>query len=70
MNGYGLYVWLSFGTVILACSILYYQTRKTLQKYETEFSVELEKLSSKKQLTILQKSKIANRILASQNKMV
>jgi heme exporter protein CcmD len=70
MNGYGLYVWSSFGIVIFACSILYYKTRKTLKKYENEFLVELQKLSSKKQLTISQKSKIANYILASQNKVV
>ena len=70
MNGYGLYVWLSFGIVIFFFFLLYYKTRKTLKKYETEFLVELEKLVSKKELTVSQKSKVANQVLASQNKMV
>ena len=45
MNGYGLYVWMSFAITILACSILYYKTYKTLKKYEKDFAKELNSLS-------------------------
>ena len=31
MNGYGLFVWLSFSITILTCAIVYYKTRKTLK---------------------------------------
>ena len=37
MNGYGLFVWLSFAITFLACAIIYYKTNKTLKKYEKEF---------------------------------
>ena len=46
MNGYGIYVTLSFGITTLACLIIYLKTLKTLKKYEREFSVELQKLGS------------------------
>jgi heme exporter protein CcmD len=39
MNGYGLYVWLSFGIVFISCAVVYYRTKRTLKKYEQEFLV-------------------------------
>ncbi len=68
MNGYGLFVWLSFGITITTCLIFYLKTRKTGKKYETEFAAELNNLSSKEKEFALQKSKIANQVLVSQNK--
>ena len=41
MNGYGLFVWSSFLITFLACTFVYYKTRKTLKKYEREFAKEL-----------------------------
>ena len=70
MNGYGLYVWLSFGITTIACLAVYLKTRKTLKKYENEFAAELKKLSAADKKAILQKSKIANQILVSQNKTI
>ena len=66
MNGYGLFVWLSFGITMIACLGLYFRTRKTLKKYEQEFKVELEKFSEEEKEAILAKSKIANQVLISQ----
>ncbi len=68
MNGYGIYVWTSFAITFLACSIVYYKTRKTLQKYEKEFVKELEELSSEQKKTVLENSKIASKVLSSYNK--
>ena len=68
MNGYGIYVWTSFAITFLACSIVYYKTRKTLQKYEKEFVKELEELSSEQKKTVLESSKIASKVLSSYNK--
>ncbi len=68
MNGYGVYVWTSFAITFLACSIVYYKTRKTLQKYEKEFVKELEELSSEQKKTVLESSKIASKVLSSYNK--
>ena len=64
MNGYGLFVWLSFGVVLISCAILYLKTRKTLKKYEKEFLSELKTLSIEERKAILEKSKITNQILA------
>ena len=68
MNGYGLFVWLSFAITILACTILYYKTYKTLKKYEKDFAKELSKLSAPKRKLVLEKSKVASQVLASYNK--
>jgi|TARA_B100000780_G_scaffold251927_1_gene198784 heme exporter protein D len=65
MNGYGLFVWLSFGTALISCSIVYYKTKKTLKKYEKEFLAELETLSATKKKSVLEKSKITAQILAT-----
>ncbi len=70
MNGYGLYVWLSFSITIFACIIVYYKTYKTLKKYEKEFAKELEKLSVNQKKIVLKKSKIASQVLASYNRSI
>tara|TARA_Y100000816_G_scaffold289429_1_gene275867 strand:- start:428 stop:661 length:234 start_codon:yes stop_codon:yes gene_type:complete len=70
MNGYGIFVWLSFAITFLICAIVYYKTHKTLKKYEQEFAKELEKLSSEKKKIVLEKSKVASKILSSYNKTI
>ena len=69
MNGYGLYVWLSFSTVIISCAIVYYKTKKTLKKYEKEFLAELESLSKEEKNKALKTSKVAQQILAANSKI-
>tara|TARA_B100001996_G_C18168673_1_gene403545 strand:+ start:272 stop:505 length:234 start_codon:yes stop_codon:yes gene_type:complete len=64
MNGYGLFVWLSFGIVLISCAAVYLKTKKTLRKYEKEFFMELENLSEAERKIVLEKSKITNQILA------
>ena len=32
MNGYGLYIWLSFSIVLISCVAVYLKTKKTLKK--------------------------------------
>ena len=68
MNGYGIFVWLSFFITFLVCGILYYKTYRTLKKYEKEFAKELNKLSDLEKKRVLEKSKIASQIFASYNK--
>jgi len=68
MNGYGIFVWLSFGVTAGACLTMYLKTKKTLRKYESEFAAELEKLSNEEKQAVIEKSKIATQVLASQNK--
>ena len=68
MNGYGLFVWLSFAITFLACGILYYKTYKTLKKYEKDFAKELSQLSEVERKLVLEKSKVASQFLASYNK--
>ncbi len=69
MNGYGFFVWSSFGLVIVSCLMLYLKTRKTLKKYEKEFIQELESLPEIKKKDVLVKSKIANNILVENSKI-
>ena len=69
MNGYGLYVWLSFSIVFISCAIVYYKTKKTLKKYEEEFLAELETLSIEDRDKALKTSKVAQQILASKSKI-
>ena len=69
MGGYGFYVWSSFLIVFTFCSLLFYKTRKTLKKYEKEFLNELNKLSESERKKILQKSKVANQVLAASSKL-
>jgi len=70
MEGYGLYVWLSFGITALTCAIIYYKTFKTLKKYEKDFAEDLYKLSETERKLVAEKSKIASQILASYNKSI
>ena len=70
MNGYGLFVWLSFAVTFLACAMIYYKTYKTLKKYEKDFAKELEKLSESERKLVLEKSKVASQFLASYNKSI
>ncbi len=70
MNGYGLFVWLSFAITFLACAILYYKTYKTLKKYEKDFAKQLEQLSVLERKLVLEKSKVASQVLASYNKSI
>ena len=68
MNGYGLFVWLSFGIVLVSCAALYLKTKRTLKKYEREFVAELENLSAAERKAVLEKSKITNQILATNSR--
>ena len=70
MNGYGLYVWLSFAITFLACGFVYYKTYKTLKKYEKDFAKELSQLSETERKLVLEKSKVASQFLASYNKSI
>ena len=70
MNGYGLFVWLSFAITFLACAMIYYKTYKTLKKYEKDFAKELEQLSVSERKLVLEKSKVASQVLASYNKSI
>ena len=70
MNGYGLFVWLSFSITFLACGIVYYKTYKTLKKYEKDFAKELDQLSESERKLVLEKSKVASQVLASYNKSI
>ena len=70
MNGYGLFVWLSFGITFLACGMLYYRTYKTLKKYEKDFAKELDQLSEAERKLVLEKSKVASQFLATYNKSI
>ena len=68
MNGYGLYVWLSFSIVFISCAAVYLKTKKTLKKYEKDFLIELETLSTEKKNKVLKTSKVAQQILAANSK--
>ena len=68
MNGYGLYVWLSFIIVFISCAFVYLKTKKTLKKYEQEFLSELQALNVEEKNKALENSKIAQQILATSSK--
>ena len=68
MNGSGLFIWLSFTVSFIACSILYFKTRKPLKKYEKEYANEIHKLAQVEKEAISKKSKIAHKVLSSQSK--
>ena len=69
MNGYGLYVWLSFSVVIFSCGVVYYKTIKTLKKYEKDFLIEFDALSTERKNKALKTSKVAQQILAANSKI-
>ncbi len=68
MNGYGLFVWLSFGIVLISCLALYLKTRRTLRKHEREFLAEFRVLSESNKKAVLEKSRIVNQILATNSR--
>ena len=70
MNGYGLYVWLSFAITFLACGIIYYKTYKTLKRYEKDFVKEFDQLPESEKELVLSKSKVASQVLATYNKSI
>ena len=70
MNGYGLFVWLSFVITILTCTLVYYKTKKTLKKYEKNFANELNKLSEQQRKVVLENSKVATQVIASYHKSI
>ena len=49
MNGYGFFVWLSFGVTIIVCASFYYKTYKTLKKHEKDFAEELKNSQNQKE---------------------
>ena len=65
MDGYGLYVWLSFGIVFISCAVVYFKTKKTLKKYEQEFLAELHTLTLEEKNKALENSEVAQQILAT-----
>ena len=69
MNGYGLYVWLSFSVVFISCAVFYLRTKKTLKKYEQEFLQELQALTIEEKNKALETSKVAQLILATSSKV-
>ena len=69
MNGYGLYVWLSFSIVFISCAVVYFKTKKTLKKYENEFLAELQNLTSEEKNKALENSKVVRQILATSSKV-
>ena len=69
MNGYGLYVWLSFGIVFISCAVVYLKTKRTLKKYEQEFLAELKALTLEEKNKALENSKVAQQILATSSKI-
>ena len=69
MNGYGLYVWLSFSVVFFSCAVVYFKTRKTLKKYEQEFLKELQTLTLEEKNKALETSKVAQQILTTSSKV-
>ena len=70
MNGYGTFVWLSFAITFIACILVYYKTYKTLKKYEKDFAKELDELSDLERKSVLEKSKVAAQVFASNNKSI
>ena len=65
MNGYGLYVWMSFSIVFISCAVVYFKTKKTLKKYEQEFLAEFQALTLEEKNKALENSKVAQQILAT-----
>ena len=67
MDGYGLYVWSAFVFTFLVCFILFFKTKRSLNKLENEFKEEVKKLSAE-QTDTLKTRKIPREILTSQSK--
>ena len=69
MNGYGIFVWLSFSIVFFSCTIVYLKTKKSLKKYEQEFLKELHTLTLEEKSKAIESSKVAQQILAKSLKV-
>ena len=67
MEGYGVYVWSSFGFTFFVCLLLYIRTKKTLKKLEKDFVKEAHNLSEDR-LKEVKKQKIAKEILISHSR--
>ena len=67
MDGYGVYVWSSFGFTFLVCLFLYLRTKKTLKKLEKDFIEEAQNLPEE-QFEDIRKQKIAKEILISHSR--
>ena len=67
MDGYGVYVWSSFGFTFLVCLILYIRTKRTLKKLEKDFIKEAQNLPEE-QFEDIRKQKIAKEILISHSR--
>ena len=67
MNGYGIYVWLSFLLTFSVCLFLFLRTRKTLKKLEKDFIKETQNLSQQ-QFEDLKKQRIVKEILVSHSR--
>ena len=67
MDGYGVYVWSSFGFAFLVCLFLYIRTKKTLKKLEKDFIKEAQNLPEE-QFEDIRKQKIAKEILISHSR--
>ena len=67
MDGYGIYVWSSFGFTFLVCLFLYIRTKKTLKKLEKDFIKEAQNLPEE-EFEDIRKQKIAKEILISHSR--
>ena len=67
MDGYGVYVWSSFGFTFLVCLFLYIRTKKTLKKLEKDFIKEAQNLPEE-EFEDIRKQKIAKEILISHSR--
>ena len=67
MDGYGLYVWSAFNFTFLVCFVLFFKTKKSLNKLENDYKEEVKKLSAE-QTDTLKTRKIPREILTSQSK--
>ena len=67
MDGYGLYVWSAFVFTFLVCFVLFFKTKKSLNKLENDYKEEVKKLSAE-QTDTLKTRKIPREILTSQSK--
>ena len=70
MNGYGIFVWSSFAITFFVCGVVYYNTYKTLKKYEREFAKEINELSREQKASVIENSKIASQVISSYSKTI
>ena len=67
MDGYGVFVWLSYFFAFVFCLILFLKTKKELHKQEKLFLSKIKTLPNAK-VIIAKKQKITKEILANQAK--